>query len=548
MVAAPVNSTSVLYCDKPGFAVACPSASISSFRICRGDVIIVAHLDVKNRYDLFNPSRSVLKRRVALQPTSWKRRMYNKVLCTIERFRGYFLKPPLNEYIFLVSTLEDPEAVIPPFANGVLVYREDRIKPDGKHLVLPVFMPAITPSMKSEERVGGIIGALRADSRIDKAVESALADGMDKVLIFGEILDPVYYYNNIRSLLHAHKGRIFYVGPVSRQAMYDSISDSYDYSHDRDWALSEKEAAEAGVTLHTTEKLTPTCGRLDKALSPLIAMEEHRRSNVFSLPQAPEYGSRDFVTDFYLLLDLLRRHIPFAFNRFSDGELFILQNKKLVLDEGVVIVGDNHSKGGYTPEDFKKFDPEEDGECRQRLMDAFTFEKERYFKGFSCRCCAGDNNFKWQMEMLGGDAYPYMTWANLFVNGNYPRTVREFYPLLFEYPVVMVCNESAVLSAMPFIMREYRVGYNAMINDYAVIEDIADWIRRNDITGYLFLFSASSFSKLAIYRLYDEFPKNTYFDIGTTLNCFMEMAINRGYLEAFWNNGVVGTIKRVCVW
>lgn len=252
--------------------------------------------------------------------------------------------------------------------------------------------------------------------------------------------------------------------------------------------------------------------------------------------------------DFYKLLDLLKKHESFAFNRFSDGELFILQNKELILDHNLVQVGEKVYGHTYTKEDFKHYDPKEHGFYRERLVDSFVFDKCNYFKGICCRCCTSDKDFEWQFEMLGEKNNPNLTWANLLVNANYPRFINEMYPIFSEYKTVFICNELADLSAMPFVVKEFRVGYNAMINDYSKIDDIKRWILENNIQGYLFLFSASSFSKMAIHQLYSVSDKNTYIDVGTCLNIFMNMKQDRSYLKEFWLGEPGKDLKKNCVW
>ena len=49
---------------------------------------------------------------------------------------------------------------------------------------------------------------------------------------------------------------------------------------------------------------------------------------------------KDFHKDFNELLRMLKEGENFAFTRFSDGELFILQNKTLVLADNHYITGD----------------------------------------------------------------------------------------------------------------------------------------------------------------------------------------------------------------
>jgi hypothetical protein len=256
---------------------------------------------------------------------------------------------------------------------------------------------------------------------------------------------------------------------------------------------------------------------------------------------------KTFAADFYKLLDLLKRGEPFAFNRFSDGELYILQNKEVTFDSAKVKVGVQVSDAIYSKDDYKSFVPDKHAFYRDRLVDAFKYQGKNYFKGLSCRCCVGDENFQWQLDFHGGYDENF-TWSNLLLNSNYPRFVREMYPLFNNYKTVFLCNESADLSLLPFLVKDFRVGYNAMENDYGLIETMKNWIDNNRIEGHLFLFSASSFSKMAIHQLYQHSPANTYIDVGTTLIPFMDIPPNRTYLKSFWLGTKGGDLNKTCIW
>lgn len=256
---------------------------------------------------------------------------------------------------------------------------------------------------------------------------------------------------------------------------------------------------------------------------------------------------KSFEGDFYRTYNLLKAQEPFAFNRFSDGELYILQNKEVILDANLVKVGSEVTKGLYKEEDYKRFHPAEHSYYRDRLIDSFKFTKRNYFKGLSCRCCVGDENFQWQLD-FHGDYDDNFTWANLLVNGNYPKFIREMYPLFNNFKTVFICNKRAELSLLPFVVKDFRVGYNAMVNDYGLIETIKHWIDDNKIEGHLFLFSASSFSKMAIHQLYRHCDRNTYIDVGTTLNPFVHLSLDRTYLRQFWLGEKGGDLNKICIW
>ena len=256
---------------------------------------------------------------------------------------------------------------------------------------------------------------------------------------------------------------------------------------------------------------------------------------------------KNFREHFNKFTEKIKSGENFAFARYSDGELFILQNKELKLDEGLIQIGDTKQMGIYQPADFKHYDPKEHGFYQQKLIEAFKHRQDGYYKGITCSCCIGKADFDWQVDLHGGDD-DSLTWSNLWVNGNYPAFIQYTLPNFYNRDCVFVGHEKADISKFPFFVKDFRVGYNAMINDYGKIEDIKSWIRDNNIKNHLFLFSASTFSNLAIYELFKEFPENSYVDIGTCLTPMMDMPTERGYLQAFWNYRGGQDIQKVCVW
>lgn len=238
---------------------------------------------------------------------------------------------------------------------------------------------------------------------------------------------------------------------------------------------------------------------------------------------------------------------PFAFSRYSDGELYILKNIELKLDQNLIKIGDHTQWGPYKKEDFKHFDPITHKFFRDKLIEAFQFKKNNYYKGVSCKCCVGEENFKYQIDLHNGDDES-LTWANLFVNSNYPNFIQTILPLFQSYDTIMICNEKANLSKLEFVTKDFRVGYNAMVNDYHKIEEIKKWIDSEKAEGRLFLFSASTFSNLAIHELFKHNDKNTYLDIGTCLTPFMDMPTDRSYLQEYWYKKQGNDLNKICTW
>ena len=249
---------------------------------------------------------------------------------------------------------------------------------------------------------------------------------------------------------------------------------------------------------------------------------------------------KDFKEHFFLLYNKLKTNENFAFSRYSDGELFIMKNQELVLGDNYYKIGDAVHGGHYHPEDRKSVDPEKHPYVREKLMEAYKFKKDNYYVGLSCKCCVGNDDFKLMIDWRGGDD-EFLTWANLWVNGNYGLFKEYMIPEFSNHKIVYILNENANIDGLPFpVVKDFRVGENCIVNDFNKHEEILEWVEENNIENHVFLFSASSVSNFAIYELYKKHPNNTYIDIGTTLNIELGMKGIRGYLR--------GHNKKICIW
>ena len=250
---------------------------------------------------------------------------------------------------------------------------------------------------------------------------------------------------------------------------------------------------------------------------------------------------KTFKGHFDMILNKLKNGENFGYCRFSDGELRIMQNLELELADKHFTIGDSKSSGSYASEDHKHFDPKEHQFFHEKLMESYRFKKDNYYVGLSCRCCVGEKDFKQMLDMYEGDVESdNLTWSNLFLNGNYSEFIKQYLPEFKKKKIVYIVNENANLSGLPFeVVKDFRVGANCIINNYDLIEDIKDWITENNIEGYVFLFSVSSLSNFMVHQLLDFNDKNTYIDIGTTLNPYLGMKARRGYHNGNGKN---------CIW
>lgn len=257
---------------------------------------------------------------------------------------------------------------------------------------------------------------------------------------------------------------------------------------------------------------------------------------------------KTFKNDFNKLLNKLKNGENFSFIRFSDGEMFCLQNKKLQLNQYGTFLDDQLIGPIYTPEDYKEFLPNEHQEFYNKLHESLKYQSENYYVGLSCPCCVGIKHFKEMIQMRGCDDAE-TTWANLFVNSNYPLFVQQFIPELKKRGIILICNQNADLSKSQLnILKDFRIGQNAMINDFNLHKQIGAYIENNNIKNQIFCFAASSLTNITVYELVKKYPENIYLDIGTTLNPILGLPITRDYLRAFWTNQPHQDLFKTCIW
>ena len=263
---------------------------------------------------------------------------------------------------------------------------------------------------------------------------------------------------------------------------------------------------------------------------------------------------KNFHVEFEKILQKIHSQENFAFIRFSDGELFIMQNKKVILAENHYVTGNIRGPNRYTKEEQKEFIPGRDDFYREKLLESFRHRQKNYFKGICTATDAhvGRQNFLWQLKEHGPGDYEHLTFANVLINANYRRFVQELVPMLKNREVIYVVNELADLSGLPFeVKKAFRIGSNCMINNYDTVEKVKDYIKENNIKDHVVLCSAASLSNYVIHQCYKENPNNTFLDIGSCLNPYLKLEgwkYTRGYLTHYWLNSGSPFGNQVDVW
>jgi hypothetical protein len=216
----------------------------------------------------------------------------------------------------------------------------------------------------------------------------------------------------------------------------------------------------------------------------------------------------------------------FAFSKYADGEWMAIN--KTQMDSG------NGEWTMYQTNDSRY------EQARQLLVNSFMFQDPGYYVGISCPCCQGIEHYN--MKQFSGQNEEQLTFANLFVNANYSYFIENFIPEFSNHDIVLVSNKRSTLSKLPFnIDKFYAINYNAWIYDLYLIDHL---ISRN-YKNKLFLFSCGPLGNILAYKLWENNKNNTYLDIGSTLDRWLNNDYMNKRLYAIDDKSCS---ERVCVW
>lgn len=222
---------------------------------------------------------------------------------------------------------------------------------------------------------------------------------------------------------------------------------------------------------------------------------------------------------------LVRERTPFTFVRFSDGEIEILRNRKLVIAGGVTEFRGKRFTNHFPEFDQKRFDPRRGQAVRRDLLSSAVYADSAYYKGIPTRHnhALGDREF---MLRLNGGFTPQMTFSDLFLNANFLRSRSSFFPsLAASFTDVLVvgnwrCELKDYLAKgrLVQIPDDFFSSYEQ--TQHAVLAALLE-----APPSALLLSSASSLSNVLGHRLRLSRPDLTFLDIGTVLNDLMGLPL-----------------------
>lgn len=227
----------------------CLSGTLDDFIVDANDIVIVNDIPLLSIGDLANLKELV--------DESEKRR----ALKTLGKF---FLKllpstKPANYRLFLTHL---SDGALPLSCARLSLFQKIHFSSSALRSYSRTGSPKFTSKSFSNdlkrsehkpERTAGIIGSIKRQNNIEKALEQALLEGMETVIIFGYMKDPIYFYEKIVPLTITYRGKIKYAGFMDdKQKMYDAVSDVYSSAH-KPWSLVSQECVMTNTKYHAPE-------------------------------------------------------------------------------------------------------------------------------------------------------------------------------------------------------------------------------------------------------------------------------------------------------
>lgn len=230
---------------------------------------------------------------------------------------------------------------------------------------------------------------------------------------------------------------------------------------------------------------------------------------------------KNFKKDIEFIFNKLKNREHFSFSKYADGEYKVLRNEYI------------------TNCDNWTFDPSIHHIEYQYLLDSYHYNHPNYYVGLSCPCCQPLDHVQWMRDNI---KTKNITWANLFVNGNYLYFKNNFFPEFnkWEGRVTLVANEQGKNQKLPFKIDNYfPIQIGSWFNPK--LESLINLLKEKatQTNNQLFLFSGGPLGNILAHQLHMVNLNNTYLDIGSTINPWI-VGNNRRYLK---NNN-----NKICTW
>lgn len=230
--------------------------------------------------------------------------------------------------------------------------------------------------------------------------------------------------------------------------------------------------------------------------------------------------------DLAKLVQMTREKSPYTFVRFSDGEIEILRNRKLVIESGKTEFRGKTFQNSFPAFDRKSFSPENDYEIRADLISAATFANRTYFKGIPTLSNNATRDREFLLRLSGGFS-EQITFSDLLINSNYLAARESFFPLLAKSAKDLFIVGNWRCKPVSYLSRSTLIPIpDNFFQNYAEVKKQAMQTLLAVPERAVVLSSASSLSNILGKELCLLRPDLTFVDVGTALNDLLGLPSN----------------------
>lgn len=227
---------------------------------------------------------------------------------------------------------------------------------------------------------------------------------------------------------------------------------------------------------------------------------------------------KDFNKDFEFFTDLIRSDKNFAYARYADGEVALMQGMPVGVRSQAYQVD-----GWYAPEGMTK--------AGRELLDSLNHEEDNYYYAISATSDSAKDSDFLQSRIKRQEN---ITFANLWINANYQK-MKAFYHGLNKR-VYLICNHRAKKESFPFAVEEIFPFPEDCITYWELpgygdsyIDQLQEYVRQ--IVNKTFFISCGPISEIIIDKLYRLNPNNQYVDVGSSIDEFVHGYSTRPYMD-----------------
>lgn len=222
-----------------------------------------------------------------------------------------------------------------------------------------------------------------------------------------------------------------------------------------------------------------------------------------------------FYQDFEYFIQLIKSNKNFAYARYADGEVALMQGRYVDVNSQAYRVDNWHAPNHIT-------------KVGEHLLKTLNHTEDTYYYAISSKT---DNlsDYEFLSSRIKTNK---ITFANLWINANYQKT-KQFYES-YDKSVYVICNVAAVKKLFPFNIKELFPFPNECVtyweewgNDY--INQLIDYVRH--LSNETFFISCGPVSEILIHELYTINPNNQYIDVGSSIDEYVHGRQTRPYMN-----------------